>query len=118
MSIDWSIEWNEKSPGEGELLALVQAYVSGAGDVYEKRCGWIMVILPGKPSRALPPSLDWMRQHIPVLDRERMVEVWQDNKMGGVEVMVRMTDEFTMAVAAGLAEVIARVWGARLTRPS
>lgn len=94
----------DRRPTEKEAELVVRNYFGGCGTVEWSDDRWI-VSLPGTPT--------WVFEGIePGTARERNAERWIEVYLGddNVDVITRRQDEFTNALASGLAEVFARYW--------
>lgn len=111
MAIDRFITWNSarKAPKFKELKAVLEDYLSGAAVKVDEDGQRIYAILQGKPSFPF--------KRIPTYERdgayqeqhdERWIEVYWS--VGSIDVITRMTDEYTNGVAEGFATLVARFW--------
>lgn len=94
-----------RKPTKKQVELVVRNYFGGCGTVEWSQDRWI-VSLPGKPTWAFEGiEVDVMPQS---RNDERWIEVYvgDDN----VDVITRRQDEFTNALAAGLAGAFARYW--------
>jgi hypothetical protein len=113
MSQDRFIPWNKKSsekpPSKEILKTLIEDYLGGALQELTQDEGRFYAKLVGKPSTPWRRLKGWenyaevMEQH-----KERWFEVDFGNKKG-LDVITRMTDEYTDVVATGFAEMVARL---------
>lgn len=123
MSFDRIIDFEQAdkaAPGRDELGAVIEDYLGRAARrVYWDRDRWFAVLIGLKSwplrrayarySKVLTTSA---RAHEIEAEPERWIEVWADKHT--VDVLTRRQDEFTMAVADGLAALIARYYGGKL----
>lgn len=118
MAADWFIYFDgddAKAPTKDEIGSLLRNFFGEAAtEIKWDRDRWY-VILHGHctfPFAEVAPDVP-----NPFGDgdekRERWIEVWLDKKDGTVDVMTRMQDRYTNALAAELAEMIARFWHGR-----
>lgn len=104
MATDRFIYWESKGlhPTYDEIELAVKNYVN-LPDSVTKEGNFLFIALPGNASfndRFTPP------------DNVRWFEVFYDKDY--VDVMTRLQDEFTSAVADGFARAIARRWSGKL----
>lgn len=109
VSLDRVVRW--KPPHRRPRRTLVRWYledlVSDAGGV-KWDCDRFFVSLPGKGSDARRRCLD-----LPLAPNEkRWIEVWLDRAR--IYVMTRQHDQFTNAIAARIADDLARHWQGQL----
>ena len=113
MAADWFIYFKGDRKGKGptkdELGSLLRNFF-GEGTT---RVEWVAdqdrwyVDLPGKPSHPFADFLDTEGSH---RDDKRWIEVWLDSADGTVDVMTRMQDHYTNALADTVAGLIAQYW--------
>lgn len=111
MALDRFINWPRRRPSRKALERFIEDFISGAGSVRWHRDRWY-VDLAGACSTALrrqPMATPCARRRF---DDDppwkRWIEVWPGRKC--IDVMTRQHDEYTNAVAEGIAERIAGFW--------
>ncbi len=104
MALDRFITFKGKKPPKADLLVLCNNYLGGTGkvEVSEDR---VTLTLPGKGRSAFAGIVEAYQEH-PHADR--WIEVVYGS--GTFDVLTRNQDNFTNAVADGLAQDIARFW--------
>ncbi len=115
MSLDRFIYWQDKKPTDEQLLHVVEDFMGGVGEIddnYQKDGHpWWIVLLPGSPSHPLSRIYPEMMQYQPPPGVDRCLEVCVADDC--VDIITRQADDFTNALAEGLAEVMCRAWGGR-----
>ena len=109
MGIDRFVYWNKRRPTKLEIQHTLEDYL---GDVLLRidiDGARITALLKGKPRfpfrriEEMGSYTEGQEQH-----DERWIEVYWTNK--SIDVITRMTDEFTNVVAEGFAALAARFW--------
>jgi hypothetical protein len=110
MALDrWVYFRGEARPTREQLGQLLEDFFGQAGEVKWDRDRFFVVLVgkPSHPLKRMPGVPSWMAATSEEAEK-RWIEVWMDEKC--VDVMTRMSDAFTNALAHGLAELIARFW--------
>src|ERR1019366_9963794 len=105
-----------RKPTDEQLRQVVEDFFNGVGEIsdnYSRKHErpWWIVLLPGTPSNPLKRIFPEVFEHQPPGGKERWLEVVVDD--GSVDVLTRQADDFTNALADGLAEVLCRGWSGR-----
>lgn len=117
MALDRFITFHASVPTSESIDALLRNFVGEAGTI-EKQLHpqldhWI-ITLPGHLTFALADEPTAMTNfvHLPFVDddRGRWIEVFIHHGPLQIDVLTRQMDEFTNAVADGIANVITRYW--------
>ena len=118
MSTDRTIRCTGKKPSRGEVKKLLHDFFNGAHDGIKWDRDRFFVRLPGKARDALAgvDATVGMRESCregagAVLPSERWIEVWVNPVDGSFDVITRMADDYTCALADGITAIIARYWG-------
>jgi hypothetical protein len=111
MSRDLVICWHGQAPAKHEVQRVLENFFAGvqADPVQwrQDRNRWF-IHLPGKPS----PALRGLAACAACRDDERWIEVWPGPTY--LDVITRQQDEFTNALAEGLARLLARWFKGRI----
>jgi hypothetical protein len=124
MSTDRIIHFDARKPTCEQVLMVVEDYFGECGQVKlfigknnRKFSDWFMIKLPGEPTEPLRRVVDSDTQRVLKMGRQfrpkdRWIEViyTESRLFVCVNVLTRMQDEFTTAVAEGLAQLLARFW--------
>lgn len=112
MALDRFVYWRDRRPTYDEVVRVVRNTLGYAGTIEEKNgkkgLPWLCVTLPGKPTNALEgiaPNLPLSEEMLP---EERWFEVFVHDDC--VDVLTRMQDEYTNAIAKSVAETLKRYW--------
>lgn len=103
MALDRFIHFR-KNPLWTDLCTTVLQYFGPEAEVRFDR-PWIVVNLPSKESFVNQPDRND--------GRVRGLEIHQNTKMRNIDVMTRLTDQYTNALAEGLADLIARMYSGK-----
>lgn len=109
MGIDRFVYWNKRRPTKLEIQQVLEDYLGTVLTNIYVEGPRITVLLQGKPRfpfrriAEMASYTEAQEQH----DR-RAIEVYWTNK--SIDVITRMTDEFTNVVAEGFAALAARFW--------
>lgn len=110
MALDRVINWKTRRPQRQQLERMLEDFIGGAGTVEWNKDRWY-IYLVGSCSTAIRRQ-SWAhtcaRKRFDGEPWKRWIEVWPGERC--VDVMTRQHDEYTNAVAAGLARLIARFW--------
>lgn len=120
MSYDRFIRWqSELRPTQAEVLLLIQDYFGEALVSADWKGSRWNVLLHGRKSVAVrnlpgcPPSIRAVAEE--EKDDERFLEVFFDEQTANhFSIITRHADEYTGAVAEGLAQLIARLWNGKV----
>lgn len=112
MAFDRKVTWREPVPQRDLVMKTVREYFGvGIEEVaMAQKVGFYFVVGPQESFPVLPPPLSDMTS-VAVKDRVRSVEVYFHDNGEGVFVTTRQADDFTMAVADGLADLLRRYYG-------
>ncbi len=111
MALDRFVYWTKnKAPTSDAIGKVLEDYIGDGGKVHWKAGRWF-VDLPGTCSAALRRVADVVPMF--AADGERWFEVWPDPSGECVDVMTRMHDEYTNALAKGFVDVIKRFWNGK-----
>jgi hypothetical protein len=109
MAIDRFVNWKKKGPSLARVKAVLRDYL-GEGAVKitadEHRITALLVGKPSYPFKSIKAYSKY-REATEVHD-ERWIEVYVTK--GNIDVITRMTDEYTNVVAEGFAVLAARFW--------
>jgi len=117
MSADWFVRFKGEAvpPTKEEIGSLLCNYFDAAASEIRWERDRYYVTLHGScsfPFAELAPDVaDPYKSEKP---RERWIEVWLDRKDGTVDVITRMMDNYTNALASDVAGTIARFWHGEL----
>ena len=106
MSLDRFIEFDGDYPTRDEIESVLRNFFGTAGEVEWSRDRFY-VTLPGKTTFSYAGMVDVERP----TGEERWIEVYPGNPM---DVITRKQDEFTNALAVGLAKTFARFWEGKI----
>lgn len=118
MASDRFVYWTDRRPTVEEVERVLRNTVGYAGCVDRKggerapagEMPWFVVTLAGKPTLALDGIADVAAQVRGDMPTERWFEVVVHGDKC-VDVLTRMQDEFTNAIARSVAETLKRYWG-------
>lgn len=104
MACDRFIYWTTQTPSREHVTQALRQYLGEAGHL-EEHGDRVIATLPGAPSAIWEGLAELYR---PPLHDERWFEVWFGD--GCIDVITRMSDAYTSAVADGFALAVARFW--------
>lgn len=112
MSFDRTIVFNE-TPSIDDVRAACVRYLGAAGAVHDEGAECFTLVLAGSSQGPFDPELygdqlDAVLARGVVYPHERFVEVWRSER--SVAITTRRADEYTSAVAEGIAAFVARRW--------
>jgi hypothetical protein len=112
MGIDRFVYWREKpGPSMEDIKTVLEDYLGGAAvevSINQQHITAILVGRPNFPFRRVPDHESMAatsEQH-----EQRWLEVYVGPKRDHIDIITRMTDEFTNVVAEGFAQLAARFW--------
>lgn len=121
MSCDRFVYWTEDRPTPDQLFAITRDFFGDTATVTRKANGTIYAKM-GARSEPLAAVSEYVAKGVelekafPVRPQTRCIELFpHDNS---VDVITRLADEFTDALADGLARLLARYYRARLDDPA
>lgn len=123
MSTDRTIHWiSRRAPTRADVDQVLRDFFNGAATSIRWDRDRFVVIVPGKHRNALctvSPIIGSRHQRERVgksapLPSQRWLEVWIDPDDGTVDVITRQADDYTCALADGIAAVLARYWEGEL----
>lgn len=108
MALDRFVYWKERCPTFQEVQHVLEDFFNGAAEVRRSTDRWICT-LPGAPQSPLH-RVDRLLVEAPDAhaDGERWIEVFMHED--SLDIITRMADEYTNALAEGLARIFARYW--------
>lgn len=112
MSLDRFVYWKDKRPKATDVGKVLRNFIGESGKVTWTGGRWFCTF-PGKPTHPLKDVPGFPQEKlIPPRDDERWFEVYcaDDN----IDIITRMQDEFTNAVALGFQDLCARIWEGKL----
>jgi len=110
MALDRFVNFKkDRRPTKKQVELVVRNFFGECGTVEWNEDRWT-VSLPGKPTWVFEGIEDDMMSRM--RNTERWIEVYWGRS--NVDVITRLQDEFTNALALGLAEVFARYWEGEL----
>lgn len=112
MALDRFVYWREKpGPSLDDIKTVLEDYLGGAAVEVSVNHFHILAKLHGRPQFPFRrvPEYDKLA---PASEQqeERWFEIYVDPKRGHIDVITRMTDEYTNIVAEGFAQLAARFW--------
>lgn len=123
MAVDRIITFSGPGPTRDDILAVLADFLGGAGSVEATGPDTWVVRLPGVKTYALKsrPGVGEYLNNLadPKLGADmtgRGFEVFKNPKTGRLLVTTRLADDFTTALADGVAEVFARYWKGAIDR--
>lgn len=129
MAVDRFIVFKKENiPSVSRIITLIEGYLGDLGTIVDEREEFrrIIIILPGEPSCPFKSLISGSRQFEINLTGlschfDRAEDLWNKDaeplydEMGpNIDVITRMVDPLTDAVAQGFAELVARFYGAEL----
>jgi hypothetical protein len=113
VACDRFVSWNtERRPTREEVASVIVDFCGGAATEVKWERDRFFVLLVGTTSAPLK-RIPGVAPLVASDDGgERWLEVWFDDE--SLDVLTRHQDEFTHAVALGLAKVFARFWDGKL----
>lgn len=111
MAADRFVYFRKQVPSREHLQKILENYFGGCGNITEDKPNWWKIVLPGKTTSPFDGIPDGLR-HPTFGNDGRWIEViFQPGKRGAsVDVLTRAQDEFTHAIALGLARALARFY--------
>ncbi len=110
MSLDRFVYWKDRKPTKSEIRVLCEDFVGQAGTVsWSAECGRFIVDLPGECS---DPCRRVLGRQLFSPGEKRWIEVFIHDD--AIDIITRMQDPFTNALAERLAQEFAGFWGGRM----
>lgn len=112
MGIDRFVTWKKTRPSLKTVKAVLRDYLGGAATEITDDKHRITALLVGKPSfpfKSIKAQAKY--REVREIHDERWIEVYVSK--GGIDVITRMTDEYTNVLAEGFAVLAARFWGGK-----
>jgi len=115
MALDRFVWWKTKRrPTRDEIGTVLRGFFKGFGARVTWNQDRYFIKLPGEITHPLNRIKGAYKQHGPEKGFEdRWIEVWPSKDGKCLDVMTRMQDEVTNALAEGLAQLFARFWEGR-----
>jgi hypothetical protein len=117
MALDRFITWQDEKPTDEQLLFVLEDFLGGVGEITndptKEGHPWWTIKLPGTPTHPLRRAFNIEG---PMLHEERWFEVYVADDH--IDVMTRLGDAFTNALADKFAEVVCRAWRAKSGLPA
>lgn len=116
MALDLFVRWKDRKPTKDQAENVIRNFMGGAELTLEWKSDRFFVRVPGSnsvPYKGLGNKFEaaMIERYKPPHDG-RCIEVWLGDD--SLDVMTREADEFTNALAQGLAECFSRYWGGML----
>jgi hypothetical protein len=109
-----------RKPSKKDIQKTLEDYMEGIATEIRWEKDRFFVRLPGTCrhplQRVLPLDMAHVWRQFAEDPRERWIEVWINKKTGTIDVMTRMSDRITNAIAQGYAQVIAKWWSGRIEK--
>jgi hypothetical protein len=107
MSLDRFVNWKKERPTKRQVRAVLRDFFSTYHSIKWDRDRFY-IKLPGKPSCAYRSLARTRKIPLSELPQGRCIEVHLGK--GNLDVITRHADEYTNALAQGLAEAFSRFW--------